>query len=423
MREVQQLFEKALGLVPPWKVTRSEFDPEAARLDLFLDFERGARFRCPDCGAEGCPVHDTEDKDWRHLNFMQYPVYLHARVPRIRCEKDGVRRVELPWARAGSGFTHLFEGLVMTLAAEMPVRAIARLLGEHDTRIWRIVHFHIDQARSREDLSAVRHVGIDETSRRRGHHYATLFCDLERAKLLFATEGKDAAAFARFKADLIAHRGGPAQLRELCMDMSPAFITGATEHFPGVPITFDRYHLMASLDFAVDQVRRADQAPPSPRVPLRRLRQLHRPGAAPSATLKHSRFLWLRDPRRLSERQRARLERLAQLHQRTGRAYRLKLAFAELYTTAPEEAEAHLRRWYAWAIRSRLHPIVEFARTVKEHWDGVLRWFTSRVSNGILEAIGSLVQAAKRRARGYRTTENLIAIAYLVAGKLDFAAT
>lgn len=420
MREVQQLFEKALGLGPPWTVIRSQFDPVAQRLDLFIDFERGARFPCPDCGAAGCTVHDSEDKEWRHLNFLQYPAYLHARVPRVRCPRDGVRQVDLPWARAGSGFTHLFEGLVMTLAAEMPVRAIARLLGEHDTRIWRVVHFHIERARASERFASVRHVGVDETSRRRGHHYAALFCDLERSKLLFATEGKDAATFVRFKADLIAHGGEPTQLRELCMDMSPAFIAGAAEHFAQVPITFDRYHLMASLNFAVDQVRRADQAP-APRVPLRRLRQLRRP--LPSATLKHSRFLWLRDPRRLSELQRTRLERLAQLHQRTGRAYRLKLAFAELYTTAPEEAEAHLRRWYAWAIRSRLQPIVAFARTVKEHWDGVLRWFTSRVNNGILEAIGSLIQAAKRRARGYRTTENLIAIAYLVAGKLDFAST
>ncbi len=401
MREVQQLFEKALGLVPPWKVTRSEFDPVAKRLDLFLDFERGARFRCPDCGAEGCPVHDTEDREWRHLDFFQYQAYLHARVPRIRCGKDGVRQVEVPWARPGSGFTHLFEAFVMTLAAEMPVKAIADLVGEHDTRIWRIVHFHIDRARAKEDFRPVRHVGVDETSRRRGHHYASLFCDLERAKLVFATKGKDAGTFARFKADLSAHGGDPKQIVELCMDMSPAFLSGAQEHFSGVPITFDRYHLMQDLNFALDQVRRAEQE--------------HR------STLKKSRYLWLTNPERLSDGQRAELERPSREHERTGRAYRIKLAFQELYAQSPEDAEDHLRRWYAWAIRSRLDPIVEFARSVKEHWDGVLRWFTSRVSNGILEAIGSLVQAAKRRARGYRTTENLIAIAYLVAGKLDFA--
>jgi transposase len=92
VHEVQQLFEKALGLVAPWKVTRSQFDPEAKRLDLFLDFERGARFLCPDCGAADCPVHDTEDKEWRHLNFMQCPLYLHARVPRIAARRTACAR-------------------------------------------------------------------------------------------------------------------------------------------------------------------------------------------------------------------------------------------------------------------------------------------------------------------------------------------
>jgi len=414
---VQQLFEKALGLVPPWKVTRSESDPKAQRLDLFLDFERGARFRCPACGAEGCPVHDTEDEEWRHLNFMQYPLYLHARVPRVRCEKDGVRQIDLPWARPGSGFSHLFEAFVMTLAAEMPVKAIADLLGEHDTRIWRVVHFHVERARAREDFSKVRHVGVDETSRRRGQRYASLLCDLERARLLFATPGKDGGAFGRFKDDLVAHRGEPAQLVELCMDMSPAYVSGATEHFAGVPITFDRYHLMQDLNFALDQVRRSEQA--SRALPARHLWSRRRRTQLP--TLKKSRYLWLRNPAKLSDRQRAEVERLSAVHDRTGRSYRIELAFQELYTQCPEEAEAYPRRWYAWAIRSRLIPIVEFARTVKQLWDGVLRCFTSKVSDGILEAIGSLVQAAKRRARGYRTTENLIVIASLVAGKLDLA--
>ncbi len=184
------------------------------------------------------------------------------------------------------------------------------------------------------------------------------------------------------------------------MDMSPAFISGAAEHLPDVPITFDRYHLIQDLNFALDQVRRAEQEQRS--------------------TLKKSRYLWLKNPDKVNGGQRAELERLSRHHDKTSRAYRIKLAFQELFAQEPE-AEAYLRTWYGWAIRSRLEPIKAFARSIKEHWDWVLRWFTSKVSNGILEAIGSLVQAAKRRARGYRTTENLIAIAYLVAGKLDFA--
>ncbi|MGH3829914.1 MAG: hypothetical protein ACRDRS_05595 [Pseudonocardiaceae bacterium] len=75
------MFTAVLGLSGPWRVTRSEFDAEATQLDLYLDFDRGARFACParDC-ARGCaPVHDTVDKTWRHLDFFQHMVLLRAR--------------------------------------------------------------------------------------------------------------------------------------------------------------------------------------------------------------------------------------------------------------------------------------------------------------------------------------------------------
>jgi len=401
VHDVAQLFQKALGLTAPWKVDRSEFDPERKQLDLFLDFERGARFACPNCGTTDCPVYDSEDKRWRHLDFFQYRAYLHARVPRVHCPRCGVRQVEPSWARPGSGFTHLFEAFVMTLAAEMPVRAIADLLGEHDTRIWRLVHFHINRARATEDFSGVRHLGVDETSQHRGQNYISLFCDLGRAKLLFATPGHGADTFGRFREDLAAHAGDPAQLRELCMDMSPRYLAGANEHLPGVPITFDKYHLVQEMNWAVDLVRRSEQTRRS--------------------SVKRGRYLWLANPQNLSTRQRSDLDRLAAEHLRTARAYRIKLAFQELFRCPPEDAESYLRSWYAWAIRSRLDPVKAFARSIRWHWEGVLRWFTSRVNNGILEAIGSLIQAAKRRARGYRTAENFIAVAYLIVGKLDFA--
>ncbi|MGH3934004.1 MAG: transposase family protein, partial [Pseudonocardiaceae bacterium] len=94
------LFTAALGLSGPWRVTRSEFDAEATRLDLYLGFERGARLACPakDCAHGGCPVHDTVDKTWRHLDFFQHKALLPARLPRVRCAEHGVRQVEVPWA-------------------------------------------------------------------------------------------------------------------------------------------------------------------------------------------------------------------------------------------------------------------------------------------------------------------------------------
>jgi transposase len=80
------LFRMALGIEPPWMVTKSEFDAAAKRLDIHLDFARGSRFACPECGVADCPAYDSEERTWRHLNFFQHEAYLHARVPRVTCK-------------------------------------------------------------------------------------------------------------------------------------------------------------------------------------------------------------------------------------------------------------------------------------------------------------------------------------------------
>jgi site-specific recombinase XerD len=121
------LFRQALGLEEPWEVVEVKFDAGRRRLDLRIDFRRGARFPCPECGAAECKVHDSEWHTWRHLNFFQHEAYLHARVPRVRCPEHNVRQVLVPWARERSDFTPLFEALVMALVAEMPVKAPAEL--------------------------------------------------------------------------------------------------------------------------------------------------------------------------------------------------------------------------------------------------------------------------------------------------------
>ena len=142
------LFSAALGLAAPWRVDRVQFDPGHKRLDLYLDFPRGARFGClaRDCPQGECPVHDTAAKTWRHMDFFQHKAFLRARLPRVRCPEHGVRQVGVPWAREGSGFTLLFEALLLQFAAAMPVRRIAEMVGEHDTRVWRVLDHHVSAA-------------------------------------------------------------------------------------------------------------------------------------------------------------------------------------------------------------------------------------------------------------------------------------
>ncbi len=160
-------------------------------------------------------------------------------MPRAECPQCGVKTVAVPWARPGSGFTLLFEALVMTLVRQMPVRAASRIVGEHDTRLWRIVHHYVGAARAQADLSGVRRVGIDETASRRGHHYISVFVDLDRAKVVHVAPGKDGDTVASFAADLAAHGGAASQVAEVCIDMSPAFQAGCGSICPrpGSPST------------------------------------------------------------------------------------------------------------------------------------------------------------------------------------------
>ncbi|MCA1673578.1 MAG: ISL3 family transposase, partial [Actinobacteria bacterium] len=300
------LFTAALGLGEPWRVSGAVFAEDAGRLDLQVDYPRGARFPCPEpeCGQDRCPVHDTHDKTWRHLDFFQHKAFLHARVPRVRCPEHGVRLVQVPWARPGSGFTMLFEALVLTFAKAMPMTRVQATVREHDTRVWRIVEHYVSAARAKEDFSDVQRVGMDETSARKGQDYISLFADLDAGRVLFATEGRDAGTVERFAADLAGHGGDPTQITTTSSDMSAAFISGITDHLPNAQLTFDRYHLAQKLSEAVDAVRRTE-------VPTR-------------PELKNTRWLWLKNWSTLSTAQRRELQRLlrpsAQLA--TGRALR-----------------------------------------------------------------------------------------------------
>jgi transposase len=446
------MFGAALGLEPPWQVTSVSFDQVLGKLEIGLDFPRGSRFACSmdGCSESACPVHDATEKRWRHLDFFEHQAFLVARVPRVNCGEHGVHLVAVPWARPGSGFTLLMEVAMLTFAKQMPIAPLAAMAREHDTRIWRVIEHHIHTTRAGLDFSGVTKVGCDETSARRGQDYVSLFMDLETRRVMFATPGKDAVTVKAFAEDLAAHGGAPkTQVEEVCCDMSPAFVSGITTYLAEQPeetetvkgeataeaaeviagaavavtadaagravsgkdeapvelhcpqIIFDRYHVVAKANEAVDEVRRAESKT--------------RP------ELKQSRYVWLKREANLTAKQRDKLTWLTRpsMQLKTARAARWRDDFNEFYNkTDPEEAEAYLERWCYGAKRSRLEPIKAFVTTVEAHWDGIIAWQQSRLSNGLLEGTNSLVQAAKRRARGYRSKAKMITIVYLIAGKL-----
>jgi len=402
--QIQQLFRVALGLAEPWVISKVEFSKERNQLDLWLDFPSGSKFACPQCGRSGVGAYDSIERTWRHLNFFQHKTFLHARQPRIECPDHGVRTVEVPWARPRVGFTLLMEAFILVLVqGGMTPAQAARLIDEHDTRLWRVLQHYVEKARSEADFSAVTAVGVDETSRSKGHHYITVFMDLEpdSRRVMFATEGKDAETIKRFRQDLEAHGGKAEQIEEVCLDMSAAFISGLKDQFPDAQRTFDNFHLMQLLTEAVDETRREEQ-------------RTH-------PELKGTRYVWLKNEWNHTDKQSETFNRLRSSKLATVRATHIKSVFQDLFVCdSVAEAEPLLKRWYFWATHSRIGPIIKAARTIKEHWAGVLRWFVSRISNGVLEAINSLIQSAKAKARGFRNSRYLITMAYLIAGKLDF---
>lgn len=396
----KELFNIALGIEEPLFISEITFEPANGELHVHIDFPRGARFACAECGAVDLPVHDTKEKSWRHLNFFQYKCFLHLRTPRTKCDKCGERLWVPPWGRSQSGFTLLFEAFVLVLAKDMPVSKIAELVDEHDTRIWRIVRHHVKNAHAKMDFSSVTHISCDETSSRKGHQYVTVIADIDSKKVLYATPGRDAGTLKAFTDELPKHQANAEQITELSIDMSPAYILGAASCFENASVTYDKFHVVQLLNKAMDEVRRMEQK----QNPL----------------LTKSRYIWLKNPENLTAKQKTQLETLRHENMKTARVYQMKLTFQDIYRSInePVAAEEAIKKWLSWAVRSRLDPIKRFAKMVKSHFDGILRYFTSRLTSGLAEGINSRIQEVKRRARGFRNIDNFISMIYLEASGL-----
>lgn len=395
---IRKLFETALQVEEPFRLIRMEFEDIEQAWHLYVDFERGATFACPHCGG-ACTAYDSDWKQWRHLDFWDWKTYMHARAPRVDCKVCcKITQVPVAWSRPGSHFTYLFESWAMRLMAEMPVKAASREIREHDTRLWRVFRHYVGEAMAQLDVSQVRRIAVDETSSRRGHRYITLFVDVDTKIVLFAVEGKGKESLEHFKAYLESKGSSASQIREICCDMSAAFIRGIEDYFPDAQITFDKFHVMKMVNEAVDDVRIEEQK--------------HTP------ELKKTKYVWLRNETNLKPEQKETLARLKDSNLQTGRAYRLKLAMQQFWMTPHLFADLFLKEWIGWADRSRLEPMIGVAKTLKQHQEGILRWFHSKMTNGLLEGINGLVQAAKRRARGYRNVNNLITMVYMTANKL-----
>jgi transposase len=396
------LFETALGITKPYFVKGVDF--ERRQLTIRIDFAPGSRFAHPQ--AEGLhPVHDTQTKRLRHLNFFQHECHLEVRVPRVRLPDGKVALIEPDWFGKLSGFTLLFEALVLMLAQQMPFAAVARIIGESWHRVHAICTRYVDRAVEDTDLSAVKAVAIDETSYQRGHKYLTIAVDADKRAVIFVTKGRDAETVAAFADHLRAHTGDAANITAASIDMSPAYIKGVTENLPNAKITFDKFHVIAAAGTALDEMRRSEQKT--------------------DPDLKGYRWALLKDRRKLTSDVAAGLVKLVMKFptKRTARAYIYREQLRHILNRKQiNVVTAMLKHWCTCVMRSKVEPMKDVAAMIRRHFEGIVAWTQTRQTNGLIEAINGLFQAAKRRARGYTRFETMKTVLFLIAGKLDFTA-
>ena len=403
----EELFALAIGINAPWTINTIDLDVPSGELNIHVDFEKGSEFKYIDNSSGEISHHkayDTRIKKWRHMNFFQYRCYLHARVPRIKLSNGKVKQVKTPWEGNSSGFTLLFEAFILQLVKSMPVHQVCETIGSYDSKIWDILNSYTEKCRDQSDYSKVEEVGVDETAARRGHDYVTLFVDLEEKKTIFVTEGKSNETVIEFTKDLKTHKGSPENIKYVSCDMSPAFIKGVKENLPKAEIVFDKFHIIKIINQAVDEVRRQE--------------------VNTNPLLKNSRYVFLKNQNNFTQNQKDKYEeiKLSKLNIKTFRAMQIREAFQQLYLAKDKIGfENLLKKWYFWATHSRIPQIIDAARTIKAHWNGVVNWAKRNINNGILEGFNSLFQAAKAKARGYKNTKTIKAVIYILTGKLDFS--
>jgi transposase len=293
----------------------------------------------------------------------------------------------------------------------MPVRKAAEILGETDQKLWRALFAHVEGAWADLSWEDVVWVGADEMNRRKGHNYLTVFVDLQAKRVLLAVEGKDAGVWERFAEQLGKHNGHPKAITQVAVDMSAAYAKGVTEKFGNAELVFDKFHVVAQVSQAVDEVRRAEV----------------RQDSDARAALEKTCWLWRKNPENWSKRDEARWEQLKSKPLVTGLAFAMRLDLQQAYAARNAlEARSRFTRWCQW-VRTEadnlgsalLDPMRKAAGMVERHLEGILAHWNQGLTTAFLEGLNSLFSATKRKARGYRSSVHQIAMLYFVAGKLE----
>jgi len=400
----RELYRQLMGLREPWAVTEVKIDFEGLRVDVWVEWPPEQQGMCPECG-KACRIYDhREERQWRHLDTMQFQTILHCRIPRVSCPEHGTKSVDFPWAEKNSRFTALFERLSIDVLLGCQNQSKAKELLKLS---WDEVHLiqekAVERGLGRRVGGELKHLGVDEKSFLKGHQYATVLSDLDHARVLDVARDRKEESLE----ELLNKLAEPQRdnIKAVAMDMWEPFINAVEKRLPQADIVHDKFHIAKYLGEAVDKVRKAEN------------RNLVKQN---EDTLKGTKYLWLTNPKNWSEQQQASFNELKNKGLKVGRAWSIKEMFSGLWGYRYEKAaRKFFKRWFCWATHARLKPMAEVAKKLKRHLDNILTYLEHRITNAVAEGLNSKIQQLKSAARGFRKFENYRIAILFFCGKLD----
>lgn len=402
----RDLYARILGLERPWRVSQVELSVEDEEVEVFVEALGSVSMSCPECD-EACGRYDHRERRWRHLDTCQFKTTIVGTIPWVKCPTHGVRQVKVPWGEPGSGFTALFEGLIISWLLDAPISAVARKLSLTWDQVDGVMQRAVRRGLSRRRELELAEIGIDETAFQKRHEYVTIVTDLESQRVVYIADDRKKASLQPFFDDMEPYQ--MLNVRAVAMDMWGPYISVVEENLYRAEekICFDKFHVAQHLGDAVDKVRRQEQ------------RHLQESG---DRTLVGSRYLWLRNPENLSDKGERLLSGLRELALKTARAWALKENAMCLWSYKSRTwARKAWSAWISWAMRSRLEPMKRVARMVRDHLEGIINAVVLNTTNAGSESTNARVQRVKRMACGFRNRDRFRNAIYFHLGGLDLS--
>ena len=385
--------------------------PAGCRLDVWLRARSNGQGVCSGCGRRG-PTYDRLDE--RRFDFVPLwgiAVVLIYAMRRIDCRRCGVKVERAPWLAPGSKSptTLALQWFLAKWAQRLSWKQVAEVFWVSWETVFRSVQAAVSYGLEHRDLSGVTAIGVDEVAYRKGHRYLTLVYQLDEGcrRLLHVSEGRTVKSLLGFF-KMMKRRGWDLRgIRHVCSDMWRAYLKVIAKKLPEALHILDRYHLVANLNKALDQVRAAEA------------KRLAAEGYEPH--LHHTRWCFLKRRANLTPKQRLRLREVLRYDLVTVRAYLKAQALQMLWSyTSPTWAGRFLDAWCRDAMRSRIEPLKKVARSLREHRALILNWFAARkqYNAGIVEGLNANAKLRFRKAYGFRTFEAAEVALYHQLGRL-----